>query len=81
MNLKHLALMTAVMAAASDYTPSFFKDPSTGDGRHRKPTSREDIPGTYQESRQLREFTIHGHTVKAYSRKDAIKRLKHQKKI
>lgn len=31
--------------------------------------------------RRLYEFTIHGHKVKAYSRKDAIKRLKHQKKI
>ena len=81
MNLKNLALMTAVMAASSDYTPSFFKDPSTGGGRHRKPTSREDIPATYHDPRQLREFTIHGHTVKAYSKKDAIKRLKHQRKI
>ena len=78
MNLKHLALMTAVMAASSDpYTNPF----STPGQRFRKPTSREDIPGTYHDPRQLREFTIHGHTVKAYSRKDAIKRLKHQNKI
>lgn len=33
------------------------------------------------DSRQLREFSIKGHKVMAYSRKDAITRLKHQKKI
>lgn len=32
-------------------------------------------------SRQLREFSIKGHKIMAYSRKDAITRLKHQKKI
>ena len=30
-------------------------------------------------SKQLKEFTIKGHKVMAYSRKDAIKRLKHNK--
>lgn len=33
------------------------------------------------DSRQLREFSIKGHKVMAYSRKDAITRLKHQKRI
>ena len=33
------------------------------------------------DSRQLREFSIKGHKVMAYSKKDAITRLKHQKKI
>lgn len=78
MNLKHLALMTAVMAASADPHTRPFSAPEP---RFRKPTSREDIPGTYQESRRLYEFTIHGHKVMAYSKKDAIKRLKHQKKI
>lgn len=31
--------------------------------------------------KELREFSIKGHKVMAYSRKDAITRLKHQKKI
>lgn len=31
--------------------------------------------------RELREFSIKGHKVMAYSKKDAITRLKHQKKI
>lgn len=29
----------------------------------------------------LRRFTVKGHTIMAFSRKDAIKRLKHQKLI
>lgn len=33
------------------------------------------------DSRQLREFSIKGHKVMAYSKKDAITRLKHLKKI
>lgn len=31
--------------------------------------------------KELREFTIKGHKVMAYSKKDALTRLKHQKKI
>ena len=31
--------------------------------------------------RRLYEFSIHGHKVMAYSKHDAITRLKHQKKI
>ncbi len=31
--------------------------------------------------RELHEFSIKGHKVMSYSRKDAITRLKHQKKI
>lgn len=31
--------------------------------------------------RELREFTVKGHTIMAYSRKDAITRLKLKKKI
>ncbi len=31
--------------------------------------------------RQLKEFSINGHKVMAYSRKDAITRLKHRNKI
>lgn len=33
------------------------------------------------DSRQLREFSIKGHKIMAYSRKDAITRLKHHNKI
>lgn len=40
-----------------------------------------DKPAKAVDSRQLREFSIKGHKVMAYSKKDAITRLKHQKKI
>lgn len=33
------------------------------------------------DSRQLRKFSIKGHKVMAFSKSDAITRLKHQKKI
>lgn len=33
------------------------------------------------DSRQLRVLSIKGHKIMAYSKKDAITRLKHQKKI
>lgn len=33
------------------------------------------------DSRQLREFSIKGNKIMAYSKKDAITRLKHQKKL
>lgn len=38
------------------------------------------VPAKYRE-KPLQEYRIQGHYVFAYSRKDAIKRLKHQKKI
>ena len=40
-----------------------------------------DKPVKAVDSRQLREFSIKGHKVMAYSKKDAITRLKYQKKI
>ena len=43
--------------------------------------SFSDKPVKFVDSRQLREFSIKGHKVMAYSKKDAITRLKHQKKI
>lgn len=39
-----------------------------------------DKPAKAVDSRRLREFSIKGHKVVAYSKKDAITRLKHQKK-
>lgn len=33
-----------------------------------------------ESNRELKEFSIKGHKIMAYSRKDAITRLKHQKK-
>ncbi|MBD5306548.1 MAG: hypothetical protein HDS14_02835 [Bacteroides sp.] len=48
--------------------------PDSGNGFSKTPIKVTD-------SRQLREFSIKGHKVMAFSKKDAITRLKHQKKI
>ncbi len=48
--------------------------PDSGNGFSKVPVKAVD-------SRQLREFSIKGHKVMAFSKKDAITRLKHQKKI
>ena len=48
--------------------------PDSGNGFSKAPIKVTD-------SRQLREFSIKGHKVMAFSKKDAITRLKHQKKI
>ena len=39
------------------------------------------VPIKVTDSRQLRKFSIKGHKVMAFSKQDAITRLKHQKKI
>ena len=44
----------------------------------RKPSEKE--KALYRETNTLREFKIKGKTVLAYSKKDAIKRLKHWSK-
>lgn len=48
--------------------------PDSGNGFSKAPIKVTD-------SRQLREFSIKGHKVMAYSKKDAITRLKHHKRI
>ena len=48
--------------------------PDSGNGFSKAPIKVTD-------SRQLREFSIKSHKVMALSKKDAITRLKHQKKI
>ena len=44
----------------------------------RQPSEKE--KALYRETKTLREFKIKGKTVLAYSKKDAIKRLKHRSK-
>lgn len=39
------------------------------------------VPITIKPPKPLHRFTVKGHTIMAFSRKDAIKRLKHQKLI
>lgn len=71
------AMMLSAMILASAYN------------RQCNPTrvmdTRRDCPNFRKakitDSRQLREFSVKGHKVMAFSKKDAIKRLKHQKSI
>ena len=46
--------------------------------KYRQPSEKE--KSLYRETKTLREFKIKGKTVLAYSKKDAIKRLKHWSK-
>lgn len=54
-----------------------FRTPRRNTGVRRNDNQRKPKPVV----RELREFTVKGHTIMAYSRKDAITRLKLQKKI
>lgn len=85
-NRSILATAAMMMAAATggNFLSDVRRDPSLGQCRHRKPTFRdmkEHRFCQFTDSRQLREFSVKGHKVMAYSRKDAITRLKHRKMI
>ena len=82
MSRKNLLLaMAATLAMAGESYNRKFDEPQPPRVRD----TRRDIHDTskikFVDSRQLREFSIKGHKIMAYSRKDAITRLKHQKKI
>lgn len=64
-----------MMAAAQSSDP--FRTPRRNTGVRRNNNQRKPKPVV----RELREFTVKGHTIMAYSRKDAIIRLKLKKKI
>ena len=84
MSRKNLMLaMAGMMAMASD---PFFRGTHYSTSTDKKPKNKEELHDYMwnhppKDSRQLREFSIKGHKVMAYSKKDAITRLKHQKKI
>lgn len=80
MNKRNLLAMLAGYAMiAAQYDDSFRPTP-----KRQKPYSdnsfSDRIPKAV-DSRQLREFSIKGHKIMAYSKKDALTRLKHKKKI
>ena len=74
--MKRMLLMTALMMAAAQSNDPF-RTPRRNTGVRRNDNQRKPKPVV----RELREFTVKGHTIMAYSRKDAITRLKLQKKI
>ena len=71
-----MLLMTALMVAAAQSNDPF-GTPRRNTGVRRNDNQRKPKPVV----RELREFTVKGHTIMAYSRKDAITRLKLKKKI
>ena len=84
MNRKNLMLaMAGMMAMASD---PFFSGTHYSTPTDKMPKNKEELHDYMwnhppKDSRQLRQFSIKGHKIMAYSKKDAITRLKHQKKI
>lgn len=74
--MKRMLLMTALMMAAAQSNDPF-RTPRRNTGVRRN----DIINGSRNPFRELREFTVKGHTIMAYSRKDAITRLKLKKKI
>lgn len=81
MSRKNFMLAVAgMMAMAAESHNRVFNEPQPP---RVKDTRRDCLDTTnikVVNSRQLREFSIKGHRVMAYSKKDAITRLKHQKK-
>ena len=84
MSRKNLMLaMAGMLAIASD---PFMSRTGYSTPTDKKPKTKEKLHDYMwnhppKDSRQLREFSIKGNKVMAYSKKDAITRLKHQKKI
>lgn len=74
--MKRMLLATAMMIAAAQANDPF-RTPRRNTGVRRNDNQRKPKPVV----RELREFTVKGHTIMAYSRKDVITRLKLQKKI
>lgn len=69
--MKGMLLATALMIAAAQSNDPF-RTPRRNTGVRRNDNQRKPKPVV----RELREFTVKGHTIMAYSRKDAITRLK-----
>lgn len=70
-------MLMSAMILASAYNRQC-NPPRVRDTRRDCPNFRK---AKISDSRQLREFSIRGHKIMAYSKKDAITRLKHQKLI
>lgn len=76
-NLSKFLAITAGMMALSNY-------PHIGTGRYPTPKFSEITERQrqlFREHKTLQEFHIKGHTIMAYSKKDALTRLLHQGKL
>lgn len=77
--LKHMLLLAAGMAAAASEHP--FASGNSGSHFDVEAARAKDFKVHDKDNdRQLRPFNIKGKTIMAYSKKDAIIRLKHQNK-
>lgn len=72
--LKQIMLETAIMMSLAYSKNNVYMDKNLNGGMRFNPNYR---PKT--QHRELREFTVKGKKVMAYSKKDAITRLKHSK--
>lgn len=72
--LKQILLATAAMMAAAASDDRAYKQNESGGIRFNPNYKPKSV------HRELREFTVKGQKIMAYSKKDAISRLKHQKK-
>ncbi len=82
-----MKLLDLALIGASLYAPYVDRFYQTNDKPMRREPKKQ-TPLTNAQKRlfgephkELREFSIKGHKVMAFSKKDAITRLKHQKKI
>lgn len=73
--LKQILLTTAAMMAVATSNDRVYRQ-SNGSGGVRLNPNYEPKPL----HRELREFTVKGRKIMAYSKKDAVTRLRHQKK-
>lgn len=79
MNRKNFAAMAAMMLGAASHAGNLPYEDYMEPPRKMNPDfSNKSIKVV--DSRQLKEFSIKGNKIMAYSQKDAITRLKHMKK-
>ena len=82
MSRKNLILaMATMMAMAAESHNRCLYEPQIPRVRDTRRNCLDTTNIKVVDSRQLREFSIKGHKVMAFSKKDAITRLKHLKKI
>ena len=84
--MNYKALMLAMAGMMDMASGPFFRETHYSTPTDKKLKNKEELHDYMwnhppKDSRQLREFSIKGHKVMAYSKHDAITRLKHQKKI
>ena len=75
--LNQLILASLMMAAAAEH-PTGIRNRGRYYGTPRRTELTDRERSLYREHKALTEFTIQGHKIMAYSRKDAITRLIHQ---